>query len=110
MVWVAAMIERRWLFGVLFVIAILAHLPFCSKASAQVVTACMPERNLLSRLARKFNEHPVWRGQGYVGQVKDRQIVRTESLRGSWTIYSVENGRACILGAGTESFDIGFPS
>lgn len=71
-----------------------------NQASAQMALrlSCGPEPVLLARLAERYHEMVVWRGDSLMGHMR---FLMTASEGGSWTwLMALDNGTACIVAAG----------
>ena len=83
----------------LIAVALMALLYLTPKAHAQEGKLCAPADGLFKRFASLVDERPIWEGSMKVPQGV-LQFVLFQSEKGTWTLFVVQDGIACMRARG----------
>jgi hypothetical protein len=64
---------------------------------------CVPGDALIRQTMEVKKEHPVWDGTIPVEGQPPAEAVLTQSEKGGWSFFLIQNGNACLLFAGTDA-------
>lgn len=64
---------------------------------------CVPGDALIRQTMEVKKEHPVWEGTIPVEGQPPAEAVLTQSEKGGWSFFLIQNGTACLLFAGTDA-------
>jgi hypothetical protein len=85
-------------FALFFIMAVVT----ATNAHAQQLL-CVPGDALIRQTMEVKKEHPVWEGTIPVDGQPPAEAVLTQSEKGGWSFFLIQNGTACLLFAGTDA-------
>ena len=94
--WLIYLIGIWLLAGVAFIVLGMGY------AHAQQLL-CVPGDALIRQTMEVKKQVPVWEGQIPAEGQPPAEVVITQSEKGGWTFFIIQNGQACLLFAGTEA-------
>lgn len=97
-----ALLTWAIVYAVAAVIAVAACFYLVPRAYAQQLL-CVPGDALIRQTMEVKKQVPVWEGTIPVEGQPSASVVLTQSEKGGWTFFLIQNGTACLMFAGTDA-------